>query len=55
MKFQAYTWHYYDEEGSCVIVIFGNTEDGEPICIKVKDFEPWIYLELPEGVVWNDE
>jgi DNA polymerase elongation subunit (family B) len=59
MKFQAYTWHYYDqgsgEDASCVIVIFGNTSDGEPCCIKINDFEPWIYIELPDHIDWKKD
>ena len=53
LKFQAYTWHHYDEDAECQIVIFGNAEDNTPISIKIADFKPWIYLELPSNIDWE--
>ena len=52
----TYAWHTdsLDDEET-VIRIYGMTEDGENVCVKVNDFTPYAYLELPDipGVNWE--
>lgn len=52
IKFQAVSWHSYDDEEDkeYVIDIFGRTDDNKSICCRTK-FEPFFFVEVPEW--WN--
>ena len=57
ITFQAIDWHHYhekdiDNEDIYVMQIFGRTENGKSICVRVTDFEPYFYVEIPK--TWND-
>jgi DNA polymerase elongation subunit (family B) len=48
-----YQWHFEEIENVTVIRIFGLNEKNQSIYIQVSDFTPYIYLELPDNIVWN--
>lgn len=54
-SFFAYKWHIDDnEEEITAIRVYGITESGENVCLKIDDFTPYVYLELPEHINWTD-
>lgn len=56
--FQCLSWESYDEESeegnenekSYKIFIFGSTEDGKSVCLKVNSFTPFYYIKVPENL-----
>jgi len=62
MALQIFTYSWYiDEEETqeTYIRIYGLTPENENICIRVNNFTPYVYLELPETnisdipIIWN--
>ena len=52
--FFPYTWHEdEDEEHVTAIRIFGIDTENKNVCVKVTDFTPYVYLELPSDRKWN--
>lgn len=52
--FFPYSWHLDDtEEEITSIRVYGLGEDNKNICIRVDNFTPYVYLELPTNIVWN--
>ncbi|AQN68406.1 DNA polymerase type B [Saudi moumouvirus] len=52
VEFQITDWNNYheldsDDEDKYVIQLFGRTEDDKDVCIKVTDFTPYFYVEIP--------
>nr|CRI62820.1 B-family DNA polymerase [Moumouvirus battle49] len=52
IEFQITDWNSYHEvdsedEKKYVIQLFGRTEDDKDVCIKVTDFTPYFYVEIP--------
>lgn len=57
LEFQISDWNTYhelddEEEDKYVIQIFGRTENDEDVCLKVVDFLPFFYVEIP--LEWKD-
>ncbi|AZL89277.1 B-family DNA polymerase [Megavirus baoshan] len=51
-EFQITDWNSYHEtdsedEKKYVIQLFGRTEDDKDVCIKVTDFTPYFYVQVP--------
>lgn len=65
-KFQILTWHAEDEEGldssedeeelTYKIYMFGCTEEGHNVCLKIKDYTPYFYVRIPDHLqsIWNN-
>lgn len=52
--FFPYTWHEDDDdEHVTAIRIFGIDTENKNVCVKVTDFTPYVYLELPNDRKWN--
>ena len=54
LQFQALDYHDYHDY-SCSpeaynILIFGRTANDQDVCLKVTDYQPFFYLELPKGI-----
>lgn len=54
LEFQILDWNSYhemdeDEEDRYVIQLFGRTEDDKDVCLKVTDFTPYFYVEVPSN------
>ena len=46
-----YTWDIEDDTEECTIIrIYGIDNNNESICIKISDFTPYVYLELPGNI-----
>ena len=49
-----YYWFIDDKEQEITSIrIFAIDENNQNICIKVEDFTPWVYLELPDHIQWT--
>jgi len=53
IEFQAFDWQYEDVDDVLVINIFGRTADGKTILCKVRNFTPYVYLQLPDYIKWT--
>ena len=54
-KFFAYSWNIDDnEENRTVIRIYGLDSDNLSTCVVITDFTPYVYVELPITINWND-
>jgi DNA polymerase elongation subunit (family B) len=49
-----YSWHMdEDEEDVTAIRIYGINSKNENVCVRIDNFTPFVYLELPENVPWT--
>ena len=53
LEFQLCDWNSYheidgDNEEKYVIQLFGRTADDKDVCLKVTDFTPFFYVEVPD-------
>lgn len=65
INFQSYSWYYsdfekdeLDDEGNSMleydICMFGVTDDHKSITIKVTDFKPYFYVQIPNSYMETD-
>ena len=53
-KFFPYSWHIDDEEEEITCIrIYGIDENNLNVCIRVDNFTPYVYVELPNKIKWN--
>uniref|UniRef100_A0A6C0EQL8 DNA polymerase n=1 Tax=viral metagenome TaxID=1070528 RepID=A0A6C0EQL8_9ZZZZ len=53
-KFFSYSWHIDEHETECTVIrIYGLNEKNENTCVVVKDFTPYVYIELPDTIEWD--
>lgn len=45
----TYQWQYDDE----CIKVFGITETGQTVYLRINEFTPYVYIELPENIDWT--
>ena len=51
----AYSWHVDDDEKMYTIIrIYGLNNKNETVCLVVKNFTPYVYLQLPDDIEWNE-
>ena len=49
-----YSWHIdEDEENITSIRIYGLNKKNENVCLKVDNFTPYVYIELPSNINWT--
>lgn len=48
-----YDYSFVNDETEMVIYLYGLTMDSKSVCVRVHNFKPWIYLELPD-ITWSD-
>ena len=54
-KIFPYSWHIDEkQEERTVIRIYGLNIKNQSICVTINDFTPYIYLELPDDIEWNE-
>lgn len=54
-KFFPYSWHTdEDEQEITSIRAYGIDENNQNVCIRVDDFTPYIQIELPARIQWNE-
>ena len=50
----AYYWGYEEEYNQSFIRIFGLDKNNKSVMLVVPDFTPYVYLELPDTIDWNE-
>ena len=45
--FNVLYWHENDENNKYIIRMFGKTENGKSVSVKVTGFIPYFYVEIP--------
>lgn len=54
-NFFSYSWHIDDKETEMTVIrIYGLDENNKNVCVTVSDFTPYVYVELPTDITWND-
>ena len=49
-----YSWHMDEkEEDVTSIRVYGLNESNENMCVRINNFTPFVYLELPENIPWT--
>ena len=52
--FFPYSWHIdEDEEDITAIRVYGLDNNNKNVCVRIDNFTPFVYLELPENVPWT--
>jgi len=52
--FFPYAWHIDEEEEDVTAIrIYGLNKRNENVCVRVDDFTPFVYIELPEDIPWT--
>ena len=52
--FFPYSWHLDDEETEVTSIrIYGINEHKKNICLRIDNFTPFVYLELPKNIPWS--
>ena len=53
--FFTYNWFVDDTETDITAIrVYGIGENNENICVRINDFTPYVYIELPIHIPWND-
>lgn len=53
-RFFPYSWHVDDEEEEITSIrIYGIDENDSNVCVRVDNFTPYVYVELPDRIKWN--
>jgi len=54
-SFFVYSWHIDESEKEVTSIrAYGLNKKNENVCIRVDDFTPYVYVQLPDGIVWNE-
>ena len=49
------SWHIDPKEKDVTCIrAYGINEKNENVCLRIDDFTPYIYMELPDNVEWNE-
>uniref|UniRef100_A0A6C0H439 DNA-directed DNA polymerase n=1 Tax=viral metagenome TaxID=1070528 RepID=A0A6C0H439_9ZZZZ len=53
-RFFPYSWHVDDEEQEITCIrIYGIDEKNANVCVRIDNFTPYVYIELPDRIKWN--
>ena len=53
--FFTYNWFVDGSETDITSIrVYGIGENNENICVRINDFTPYVYIELPTHIPWND-
>lgn len=53
--FFSYSWYIDEKETNVTCIrVYGLNENDENVCVRVDNFTPYVYLELPEDIDWDD-
>jgi DNA polymerase elongation subunit (family B) len=54
-RFFTYAWHQDEKEHDITSLrIYGLSDTNKNVCVRVSNFTPYVYLELPETVSWTE-
>ena len=52
--FFPYSWHIAEEETEVTCMrVYGLNEINKNICLRIDNFTPYVYIELPSDKLWN--
>ena len=52
--FFVYSWHIDEKEKEVTSIrAYGVNKENENICIRIDDFTPYVYIELPDNIQWT--
>lgn len=52
--FFPYSWYIDDDEEEVTSMrIYGLDSDNKNVCVKINNFTPFVYVELPENITWT--
>jgi DNA polymerase elongation subunit (family B) len=52
--FFPYSWHIDEQETEVTCIrVYGLNENNENICLRIDNFTPYVYIELPPNINWN--
>ena len=52
--FFPYSWHIDEEETEVTCIrVYGLNEENKNICLRIDNFTPYVYIELPPDKLWN--
>lgn len=55
-NFFTYSWHIDDEEDNVTSIrVYGLDKQNKTVCVKINDFTPYCYIELPNNINWTPE
>ena len=53
-KLFAYSWNIDDDQDEVTVIrLYGIDDQNKSVCLKISDFTPYIYAELPTNIEWN--
>jgi len=54
-KFFSYSWHIDTKETDVTAIrVYGLNQNNETVCVRINNFTPYIYVQLPDDYVWNE-
>lgn len=54
-QFFSYSWHIDEDETEVTAIrIYGLNKKNETVCLRVNNFTPYVYLELPLEIDWTN-
>ena len=54
-NFFVYSWHIDEREKEVTAIrAYGVNKENKNICLRINDFTPYVYLELPTSVEWTE-
>lgn len=53
--FKILKWHLEELDDEMIIHISGMTKDDETVYVKIPNYQPYVYLELPKRIEWTKE
>jgi DNA polymerase elongation subunit (family B) len=53
-KFFPYSWNIDEEEENITSMrVYGLDESNENVCVRIDNFRPFVYIELPANIPWT--
>jgi DNA polymerase elongation subunit (family B) len=53
--FFSYSWHIDDKEKDVTSIrVYGLNKNNENVCLRIDNFTPYVYIELPEHIPWTN-
>lgn len=54
-NFFIYQWHIDDKEKEVTSIrVYGLDEQNNNVCLRIENFTPFVYIELPESIKWSE-
>lgn len=54
-NFFPYAWHIDKQQTEVTLIrAYGLNKINENVCVRITGFTPYLYVELPDNIMWND-